>query len=321
MRRLLLLVLLALLAPASAGARVAIFYYPWYGEPALDGSYQHWQQNAHAPPRDIASGFFPVRGLYSSSSPRVLAAQMREIAAAGVDEVVSSWWGWGSPEDQRLPAVIAAARARGLEAAVHLEPYDDRTVESTANDIAHLRELGIRDFYVYRPTDFPAAEWARLNGQLQGVQLFAQTALPGFAAAGGFAGLYTYDILLYGGGAFRRICTEARLLNLLCSPSVGPGYDASRATGDTRTKSRRHGATYDAMWRAALRAKADFVTITSYNEWNEGTQIEPAMAGPGGYASYDGAWGLTGAAAPFAYLDRTAHWSGIAQFRATRRLG
>ena len=30
------------------------------------------------------------------------------------------------------------------------------------------------------------------------------------------------------------------------------------------------------MWKAAIRAGADRVTITSYNEWHEGTQIEPA---------------------------------------------
>ena len=30
------------------------------------------------------------------------------------------------------------------------------------------------------------------------------------------------------------------------------------------------------MWRAAIAARADRVTITSYNEWHEGTQIEPA---------------------------------------------
>ena len=48
------------------------------------------------------------------------------------------------------------------------------------------------------------------------------------------------------------------------------------------------------MWRAAIRAGADGVTITSYNEWHEGTQIEPARARPAALQrprlqSYDGA--------------------------------
>ena len=67
------------------------------------------------------------------------------------------------------------------------------------------------------------------------------------------------------------------------------------------------------MWRAALAAGADEVTITSYNEWHEGTQIEPAQgtAAARGYATYDGAWGFHGAAAQTAYLWRTAYWSAI----------
>ena len=47
---------------------------------------------------------------------------------------------------------------------------------------------------------------------------------------------------------------------------IGPGYSARRATGDARILARRGGNTYDAMWRAALRAHADVATITSYNE-------------------------------------------------------
>lgn len=31
------------------------------------------------------------------------------------------------------------------------------------------------------------------------------------------------------------------------------------------------------MWGEALRAEADFISITSFNEWGEGTQIEPAV--------------------------------------------
>ena len=62
------------------------------------------------------------------------------------------------------------------------------------------------------------------------------------------------------------------------------------------------------MWRCAVRAAAAVVTITSYNEWHEGTQIEPAKEVGGPYESYDGAYGLTGRAAQRAYLDRTAEW-------------
>ena len=75
----------------------------------------------------------------------------------------------------------------------------------------------------------------------------------------------------------------------------------------------------DAMWRAAIASGADSVTITSFNEWHEGTQIEPAApAGRHGryrYLSYDGAWGLHGAAAEDAYLTRTRYWSDV--FRST----
>ena len=140
------------------------------------------------------------------------------------------------------------------------------------------------------------------------MRLFAQTNRVGFAARAGFAGFYTYDILLYNGPKFVRLCEQAHQLGILCAPSVGPGYAAAQATGDTRVKPRRAGATYDSMWRAAERADADLITITSYNEWGEGTQIEPAGRG-GRYASYDGAYGLRGRAAERAYIMRTAYWT------------
>jgi glycosyl hydrolase family 99 len=312
--RLLLLALVGLLAlpaaPAAAEAppRSAIFFYPWYSNPSHDGQYVHWEQGGHIPPFDVASAFFPMRGAYSSGDTRVLGAQMAEIAAAGVDEVVSSWWGRGSAEDRRLPAVMRAAKRRGLEVAVQLEPYAGRTIDSIAADLVYIRSLGVSDVYVYRTNDFKAEEWNRVTRQPTGLRLFGQTSLVGFAARAGFAGFYTYDIVIYHAAKFDRYCRQARAAGILCAPSVGPGYDALAATGDAQVKDRLFGATYDSMWRAALRAGADLVTITSYNEWGEGTQIEPARRG-GRYESYDGAYGLHGRAAQRAYLGRTAYWT------------
>ncbi len=288
--------------------RVGIFFYPWYGTPTRDGSYQHWAQHGAVPPLDIASSFYPARGVYSSTDPKVLRAQMSDIADARIGVVIVSWWGSGSPEDARLPAVITAARSLGLRVAIHVEPYEGRTPETVAADVARLRTLGITDFYVYGSSSSPDADWATINKEVQGVRLFANTALPGKAAAGGFAGLYTYDIYEYDGSSFPRVCESARSLKLLCAPSVGPGYDA-RAMGDPRIRPRADGVTYDGMWRSAIRARADMVTITSYNEWHEGTQIEPSVEAGVRYLSYDGAWGLFGKAAERAYLERTSTWS------------
>ena len=85
MRKLLLIILLALLAPASAQAAqsVAVFYYPWFSAPSLDGSYEHWTQNNHAPPLDLGTAFYPMRGPYSSSSPRCSTGRWRRSPRPG----------------------------------------------------------------------------------------------------------------------------------------------------------------------------------------------------------------------------------------------
>jgi len=168
----------------------------------------------------------------------------------------------------------------------------------------------VRDVYVYHPRDFGSADWAAMRPQVPAsLRLFAGTELVGFAAAGLFDGFYTYDFINYGGGKFTRLCNQAHAVHLLCAPSVGPGYDGVRAGESPVLSARRDGVTYDNLWTAALAAKPDIVTITSYNEWGEGTQIE-AAAPHSGYRSYDGAWGLVGTAAQSAYLMRTAYWAG-----------
>ena len=296
--------------PAAARAgTVAIFYYPWYATQANDGGWEHWNQNSHRPPKDLYSRFYPAGGPYSSSDPGVLDRQMTEIASAGIDEVVVSWWGRGSAEDARLPAVVMSARHHGLLVAIHLEPYEGRTPESVAIDLQYVSGFGVRDVYVYRPRDSSSADWAAARDSVPStIRLLAGTEKVGFAAAARFDGVYTYDFLTNTGGKFARLCSQAHAKGLICAPSVGPGYDGTRAGELSIGRTRRNGATYDALWSATLGSHADIVSVTSFNEWGEGTQIEPAEPRRG-YLSYDGAWGLTGPAARGAYLTRTAFWA------------
>jgi glycoprotein endo-alpha-1,2-mannosidase len=295
-------------------AEVAIFYYGWWGTPARDGGWGHWGQREARPPKGIASSFYPARGPYSSADPAVVRAQMREIAGAGIDSVVVSWWGPGSVEDLRLPLITREATAHGLRVAIHIEPWRGRTPAEVAREISRFLREGVTDFYVYDSTLEADAAWAAALAGFSGARIFANTPFPGKAQAGGFTGLYTYDVYVYNGDSFARVCSSARRLGLLCAPSVGPGYNARQATGDQRARSRRQGGRYDAMWLRAIRARTDIVTITSYNEWHEGTQIEAARAIGPPYLSYEGAYGRRGRAAERAYLDRTAYW--IARLRA-----
>ena len=298
-------------------ARVAIFYYPWYANPAKDGRWAHWYVDHDGAPV-LSTPYFPSRGLYSSSNAKIVAAQMREIAESGVGTLVVSWWGFDSPENDRLSLVEQAAAKQGLDIAIHIEPYRGRTPASAAQDIVALHEeRGVTDFYVYDADRDAASEWAEALSPLDDVRVFGHTPLVGRAKASGFDGLYTYDVVTWNGALFRRLCTQAHAAGLLCAPSVGPGYDARLATRLESVRPRSDGLTYDRMWKTALKANPDLVTVTSYNEWQEGTQIEPARVAIG-KASYEGAWGKNGVAAQRAYLAATARWAARLQALPTQ---
>ena len=87
----------------SVSYDVHTFYYPWYGNPATDGSYLHWnhiylphwdkKENArwpsgrHTPPEDIGATFYPKLGPYSSRDNDVMHNHMQQIRSAGIGEV------------------------------------------------------------------------------------------------------------------------------------------------------------------------------------------------------------------------------------------
>ena len=324
--------------PVITRAEVSIFYYPWYSVPGVDlrAGWRHWEQNGKTPPSDIGANFYPAEGLYSSLDPDVLAKHAGQMAASGVDTVVTSWWGRGSGpntfEDWMLADLAKAVRAAGLRLAIHHEPYKGRTPATTAADVAYFKTLGINEVYLYQAdTAGPAAAWAATTAAHPDVRFFAESGSLGsmlsgsfadYALTAGFDGIYTYDAVRYAAAEMAATCGAARQRRLLCSPSVAPGFDARRAgMPQLGVVPPVLGARYDELWNAAFGAGADVVSITSWNEWHEGTQIEPAKPycfPSDGYCSvgYEGVYGRTGEPARTAYMDRTAEWA--RDFRALR---
>ncbi|MFB4285453.1 carbohydrate-binding protein, partial [Nonomuraea sp. MTCD27] len=306
---------------APASDKVHVFYYPWYGSPQVNGGWRHWQQGGRTPPDDIGADFYPALGAYDSGDfTGAVAQHMKWIRQAGVGVVVLSWWGRGSYEDNLARGVLDAAAREGLKVAWHLEPYSGRSATSTVDDIRYINQTYgphpafSNAFYVFE--SLRITDWSALSQVNQSNVILAQTT--DTTKIANFNGMYTYDAIA-GATApgWQQAADYARQHGLVWAPSVGPGYVDDRAVpgNTTPTLTRDNGATYDREWSNALRTGPTWVSITSFNEWHEGSVIEPAVA-RAGYQSYEGAYGRTGASAQTAYLDRTAYWVG--QFAATR---
>lgn len=157
-------------------SRVHAFYYLWYGNPATDGQWRHWNHavlphwTAHVrerypanvsfvPPHDIHAPFYPARGLYSSANESLLLEHFMDMRVHGVGVAVISWWGrpgtssgdtQGVVTESLLPAVMRAAQTAGIHVAFHMEPYHGRTAESFRLDVQYLRKVYGNEACVYK---------------------------------------------------------------------------------------------------------------------------------------------------------------------------
>jgi glycoprotein endo-alpha-1,2-mannosidase len=330
----------ALIGPEPS-YRVAAFYYPWYRTPGVDGHWDHWGEGQFRPPLDIASDYYPALGAYSIADPAVLAQHFAWLHQAGVGVIISSWWGQGSSEDQAVALMLDIAERYGIKVAFHIEPYSGRTADRLVSDIQYLyshygshpafyrsnassrwsqdaRSKGLFFVWAIRTPDtnsaeVPATYWQTaldtIHNQPDGGLVIANTTEGDWVDGGHFDGLYNYATLhLDEGNDFSwatNLPPEAWYV-----PSVIPGFSARRIRYPAEDFTpRENGATYTRQWEAALGTGVEpaLVTITSFNEWHEGTQIEPAAEGVSnglGYTYED-----YGSLPTEGYLTLTGQWA------------
>jgi hypothetical protein len=69
----------------------------------------------------------------------------------------------------------------------------------------------------------------------------------------------------------------ARQYHRISCVTVVPGYNDTKMRKPGRNVERKDGTVYRALWEEAIKAKPDWVVIVSWNEWLEGTEIEPSV--------------------------------------------
>jgi glycoprotein endo-alpha-1,2-mannosidase len=333
-------------AKAAVSDRVHAFYYPWYGNPETDGAYANWNhpiavKDAGRFPggENIGANFYPQLGTYSVNDPKTLETHMRWLKQARVGVISASFWGKDTFTGKAVPKLLDAAAREGIRVNFHIEPFPGRNARTTREAVVYLidtygahpafyrcKEAGNRPmFYVYDSYLVKAEEWATImdakgTQTLRGTPhdavmlgLWVKSGEEEFMLKGGFDGFYTYfatDGFTHGSTTanWAKLAQWATDHHKLFVPSVGPGYVDTRIRpwNGANTRSRKHGAYYDREFQAAIAARPPFISITSFNEWHEGTQIEPATPKKIASFTYEDFSPL----APDYYLERTAYWVG-----------
>ncbi|XP_064189384.1 glycoprotein endo-alpha-1,2-mannosidase [Anguilla rostrata] len=227
----------------------------------------------------------------------------------------------GEPTDEIVPLLFDVAHKYQVKVVFHIEPYKGRDDLSMYNSVKYLVERYgehpafyrhrtssgklLPLFYVYDSYLLNSDKWASLlkdtgrhtvrNTPFDGlfIALLVEEKHKKEILAGGFDGVYTYfatNGFSYGSSHsnWRTIKSFCDSNNLMFIPSVGPGYmDTSiRPWNFQNTRNRINGKYYETAFSAALEARADVISITSFNEWHEGSQIEKAVPKTAGQTKY-----------------------------------
>ncbi|NTU78714.1 MAG: hypothetical protein HGA45_04825 [Chloroflexales bacterium] len=289
-----ILALLALLALASvpAPARavsdrpIMAFYYPW------------WEQSDWSNSRmsDLPSP------RYSGGDDATIRRHIQQADDAGIDALICTWYG---PDEERLNKrcrrLIELAREGGRDLQVAIIPDQSawgglKSVDGLTRALSVLKSdfFGQPNYLRYQGK--PVVFWFN-PPSLGGVgtwQELRDRADPGreqywFGGTDNFSFLDVYDALYYfditwetrPGAAMASYGRRLDDYNQRAGQSrpfvatVMPGYDDLKVRGG-HARDREDGAYYRGTWQTAIERGAQAVVLTSFNEFFEGSHIEPS---------------------------------------------
>ncbi|MBI1294383.1 SH3 domain-containing protein [bacterium] len=293
---------------SSGNPLVLAFYYTWFDE-------NTWRED-QVPD-------FPVER-YVSRDRGVMGRHIEQAQRAGIDALMVAWYGPGGQWNQTEPnlaAMLDEANARAFKLGILFEtnsPFFSGVGDATealrhalnvhANHPAYLRVDGKPVIFFWRTQQWGVETWRNIRNQVD----------PGRNAIWIADGVDTAYLAVFDGHhlysntwnppsdlnttnqKFARLVNQARQAYGVYKywvATVMPGYDDTRTgRGNAFARSREGGAYYARSWQAAMDSRPDWIVITSFNEWPEGSYIEPSVA----YGDL--------------YLNLTTQWSG--QFKA-----
>ncbi|MEO6892288.1 MAG: glycoside hydrolase family 99-like domain-containing protein [Ktedonobacteraceae bacterium] len=281
---------------SNSNRPVLAFYYQWYTPSTWDAARMSDLPADH----------------YTSSADSTIDRQLTEAAGAGITGFITSWWGPGSSSDQNFSKLLAHAAALEKATGYHFASTiyfesDAPALQGTGNIASGLSYViahygsdphffhwqGKPVIFIWDPLGHgrTLAQWAAIRQQVdphnaltwsaEGVDMSMLAVFDGIHLfSGGYWGLLQGNMTAVDQGFRARIdaYNRAHHTHKIWAAGVLPGMDDTRLPGRTTpVVPRNNGANYRTSWSAAIASRPDWVTITSYNEWFEGTMIEPSV--------------------------------------------
>jgi hypothetical protein len=251
--------------------------------------------------------------LYDSSSTTTIDRQLTWAMQAGITGFISSWWGSGDQTDKNFVTLLAQTpiieRQTGATFASTIYFESDApafTSESAivsglryvltqySNNPSFFHWHGKPVLFFWDPLGHgrTLAEWAAIRSQVdpdnqtiwsaEGVDTGLLSVFDGIHLfSGAYWGLQQGDIAAVDQGFRAKIdaYNQANHTAKIWAAGVIPGYNDTLVPGRTGTYiiPRNNGATYRESWNGAIASNPDWITITSFNEWFEGSMIEPSI--------------------------------------------
>lgn len=287
------------------------FYYPWYGTRPE----RHWKTdpNNNSPNARLTnSPRYPSLGLYHSGHRSTLDRHFRWARVAGLTGFVVSWWGRGSFEDRQVLKILKTAAKFGLQICLYYERIPDSSPHTTresmiladfkylsrqyANHPAYYKRDGKSVLFLYDraiKSLKPLSRWDKIVSQSSFLLIADGTT---HTRSTIFHGTHTYnpvsvltnipnpntsksrsEIVTRLHRHYRHSSKTQRHHGQPVILSVAKGYDDRLERPETGFYlSSDNNRMYHTMWLNALAFQPDIVLITSWNEWHEGTEIEPS---------------------------------------------
>ena len=277
-------------APRRAHERLVLaFYYGWWGrKQGPSKAWLHWRPWR----KRMGVPHVPTLGYYDSLDPKIIAAHIQQAKRAGIDGFVLSWWSERGNDPKVLALLLQEAARQDFRISIYLERARDRErlrqrlawiLKRFGDHGAFLRADGRPVLFFYDPVH-RAVDRLDMRHALQGLDAFFVAGQSDGRHLARLDAMHVYYIARNPEGHARAQRSTSAVAMLRDAPMLAtatPGYDDRLERRPGFHRPRAAGQTYDRLWRAAW--QSDWVLLVSWNEWHEGSQLEPSKEYGGRY--------------------------------------